>query len=65
MEKATQEYTERMGELEYVPVLDSDWWAPVPETNPSFFRGPEPMSRPEPKEPESLLYWMKDKFKKN
>ena len=65
LEKAIAEYKERMRELEYVPVLASDWRPPVPETNPEFFKGPEPISRPDQKEPESLLYWRKGKFKRN
>jgi hypothetical protein len=65
LEKAIQEYRKKMGELEYVPVLASDSWPPVPKTNPSFFKGPEPISRPEQEEPESLLYWRKSTFKRN
>ncbi|MDD3656944.1 MAG: amidohydrolase [Atribacterota bacterium] len=51
------EFQERMVGVDYHPVIPADLWPPIPKENPSDFKGPAVPVFPEPKVPESLLYW--------
>ncbi len=51
------EFKERMVGVDYHPVIPADLWPPVPKENPADFKGPAVPILPEPKAPESLLYW--------
>jgi len=51
------EFQDRTAGLKYHATIPSDVWPPVPQENPSYFMGPLPPRYPEPKKPESLLFW--------
>lgn len=51
------EFQERMTGVDYHPVIPADLWPPIPKENPADFKGPAAPIFPEPKAPESLLYW--------
>ncbi len=51
------EFKERMTGVDYHPVIPADLWPPIPRENPPDFKGPAAQIFPEPKAPESLLFW--------
>jgi aminobenzoyl-glutamate utilization protein B len=51
------EFKEKLIGADYRAILPEDLWPPVPEQNPSDFKGPSAQVPPEMKAPESLLFW--------
>jgi aminobenzoyl-glutamate utilization protein B len=51
------EFKEKLIGADYRPILPKDLWPPIPEQNPSDFKGPSAQVHPKMEEPESLLFW--------
>jgi aminobenzoyl-glutamate utilization protein B len=51
------EFKERLIGADYRPIIPKDLWPPIPEQNPSDFKGPSAQIHPKMEEPESLLFW--------
>jgi hypothetical protein len=51
------EFKEKLIGADYRPILPEDLWPPIPEQNPSDFKGPSAQVPPKMKAPESLLFW--------